>query len=167
LWGNASARRTPDAATTYGVLSISLGHRLAPRTPLFSTFLYQSRPKDGALPRAGLLRPFQVLSRSRGTRLRRGLRTRPADPDICRAAEQHLSGSAYRNIGPTAISSVQGRQSDICLEGRGRTGQYRATPCPAFLNEQSLPVAWRSHDGILRCVQVAGCRLSLLPRRCV
>jgi len=47
-------------------------------------FFYQSRPKDGADPasgvppaRAGLLRPFQVLSRSRGTRLRRGLRTRP------------------------------------------------------------------------------------------
>ena len=26
MWGKASARRTPDAATTYGVLSISLGH---------------------------------------------------------------------------------------------------------------------------------------------
>ena len=43
----------------------------------------------------------------------------PDDPDICRAAGQHMSGSGYRNIGPTAISSVQGRQSDICLEGRG------------------------------------------------
>ncbi len=52
------------------------------------------------MPRAALLRPFQVLSRSRVTRLRRGLRRRPEDPDIC-------------------------------LEGRGRTGQYRATPCPA------------------------------------
>ena len=28
MWGKASARRTPDAATTYGVLSISLGHHL-------------------------------------------------------------------------------------------------------------------------------------------
>jgi hypothetical protein len=27
------------------------------------------------------------------------------------------SGSGYRNICPTAISSVQGRRSDICLEG--------------------------------------------------
>ena len=40
------------------------------------------------------------------------------DSDICRAAGQHMSGSGYRNIGPTAISSVQGRRSDICLEGR-------------------------------------------------
>ena len=43
-----------------------------------------NEPKDGCLPtscvgppRAELLRPFQVLSRSRGTRLRSGLRTRP------------------------------------------------------------------------------------------
>jgi len=33
-----------------------------------------------------------------------------------------MSGSGYRNIGPTAISSVERRRSDICLEGRGRTG---------------------------------------------
>ena len=30
------------------------------------------------------------------------------------------------------------------------------------LNEQSLPSAWRSHDGIARCAQLAGCCLSLL-----
>src|SRR5208283_2392082 len=29
-------------------------------------------------------------------------------------------------------------------------------------NEQSLPLAWRSHDGIPRGVELAGCRLSLL-----
>ena len=43
---------------------------------------------------------------------------RADDPDICRAAGQHMSGSSFRNIGPTAIFRVRGRRSDICLEGR-------------------------------------------------
>ena len=34
-----------------------------------------------------------------------------------------MSGSSFRNIGPTAIFRVRGRRSDICLEGRiGRIG---------------------------------------------
>src|SRR5208337_1051030 len=75
-----------------------------------------------------------------------------------------MSGSGYRNIGPTAISRVEGRRSDICLEGRGRTGQYRATPCPAFLNEQSLPAAG-SGSGLLTRPSSATKGLPVLDRR--
>src|SRR5271157_610335 len=54
----------------------------------------------------------------------------------------------------------------IPSSARGIDGQpWRFTE--VMLNEQSLPVAWRSHEGIPRCVQVAGCCLSLLHRRCV
>ena len=73
---------------------------------LNSAFLYQSRPKDGADPasgvppaRTGLLRPFQVLSRSRGTRLRRGLRTRPEGAGQVSTGQRPVRLSAHQSAG--------------------------------------------------------------------
>ena len=49
----------------------------------------------------------------------------------------------------------------ISSSARGKGGGPRRST-GVVLNEQSLPLAWRSHDGIPRCVQLAGCCRSLL-----